>query len=79
VRFQVRYWRWASYVLVLGAVLGLVGIVLLLTLDVRTYIADGAEPQADSRGRPTSARRARSLSLLRARAHEVCGSSPAVP
>jgi hypothetical protein len=42
VRFQVRYWRWASYVLGLGAALGLVGIVLLLTLDVRTYIADHA-------------------------------------
>jgi hypothetical protein len=39
VRYRVRYWRWASYVIGLGAVLGLIGLALLLTLDVRGYIA----------------------------------------
>jgi hypothetical protein len=39
VHFRVQYWRWASYVLGLGSVLGLVGLVLLLTLDARGYIA----------------------------------------
>lgn len=38
VRYQVRYWRWASYVVGLSGVLGLIGLLLLLTLDVRTYI-----------------------------------------
>jgi hypothetical protein len=40
VHFRVRYWRWAAYVLGLGAVLGLVGLVLLLAVDVRGYIAE---------------------------------------
>jgi hypothetical protein len=39
VRYQVRYWRWASFVLGLGAVFGAIGLVLLLTLDVTSYIA----------------------------------------
>jgi hypothetical protein len=39
VRYQVRYWRWASYVLGLGGVLGSIGLLLLLTFDVRGYIA----------------------------------------
>jgi len=39
VRYRVRYWRWARYSLALGGALGLIGIVLLLTFDVRTYIA----------------------------------------
>ena len=39
VQFRVQYWRWASYALGLSGVLGLIGIVLLLTLDVRGYIA----------------------------------------
>lgn len=38
VRYQVRYWRWASYVMGLCGVLGLIGLVLLLAFDVRTYI-----------------------------------------
>jgi hypothetical protein len=38
VHYQVRYWRWASYVLGLGGALGLVGLALLLTADVRGYI-----------------------------------------
>jgi len=37
-RYRVRYWRWASYVLGLSAVLGVVGLVLLLAFDVRAYI-----------------------------------------
>jgi hypothetical protein len=39
VHFRVRYWRWASYVLALGGVLGLIGLILLLTFDVRGHIA----------------------------------------
>ena len=39
VRFRVRYSYWAGYVLGLSAVLGAVGLVLLLTVDVRGYIA----------------------------------------
>ncbi len=38
VRYHVRYWRWASYALGLSGVLGLIGLLLLLTLDVRGYI-----------------------------------------
>ena len=38
VHYQVRYWRWARYALALGAVLGVVGVMLLLSLDVRGYI-----------------------------------------
>jgi hypothetical protein len=39
VRYQVRFWRWASYALGLSGVLGTIGLLLLLTLDARTYIA----------------------------------------
>ena len=39
VQFRVQYWRWAAYVLGLSGVLGFVGLALLLTLDVRDYIA----------------------------------------
>lgn len=39
VRYDVRYWRWAAYAFALSGSLGLIGLVLLLTLDVRTYIA----------------------------------------
>jgi hypothetical protein len=39
VRFRVRYWRWASYALGLSGGLGLVGLTLLMTMDVRAYIA----------------------------------------
>lgn len=42
VEFKVQYWRWARYALGLGAVLGLFGLALLLTLDVRGYIARNA-------------------------------------
>ena len=39
VNYTVRYWRWASYVLSLSGFLGLIGLTLLLTTDVRSYIA----------------------------------------
>jgi hypothetical protein len=39
VQFRVLYWRWASYALAVSGVLGLIGLVLLLILDVRGYIA----------------------------------------
>ena len=39
VRYHVRYWRWAAYAVGLSGVLGLIGVALLLTLDVRGYIA----------------------------------------
>lgn len=42
VEFRVQYWRWAFYALGLGAVLGLIGLALLLALDVRGYIARNA-------------------------------------
>jgi hypothetical protein len=39
VHYRVRYWRWASYALALSGILGFVGVMLLLTLDVHGYIA----------------------------------------
>ena len=42
VHYRVRYWRWASYVLGLCGILGLIGLVLLLTVDVRRYIVQGS-------------------------------------
>jgi hypothetical protein len=39
VQYRVRYWRWASFTLGLSGILGLVGLLLLLALDVRGYIA----------------------------------------
>jgi hypothetical protein len=38
VRYRVRYWQWVQYALALSGVLGVIGLVLLLSLDVRTYI-----------------------------------------
>ena len=35
----MRFWRWASFALGLSGIFGLVGVVLLLALDVRGYIA----------------------------------------
>jgi len=43
VHYRVRFWRWASYAFGLSGVLGLIGITLLLTLDVRGYIATHGE------------------------------------
>ena len=39
IRYHVRYWQWARYALGLSGGLGLIGLVLLLGLDVRGYIA----------------------------------------
>jgi hypothetical protein len=39
LRYHVRYWRWAQYALGVSGGLGLVGIVLLLSVDVRGYMA----------------------------------------
>jgi hypothetical protein len=39
VHYRVRYWRWAGYAIGLSGILGCIGLVLLLTLDVRGYIA----------------------------------------
>jgi hypothetical protein len=38
IHYNVRYWQWARYALGLSAGLGLVGVILLLSLDVRGYI-----------------------------------------
>lgn len=45
VRYQVYYWRWASYVIGLGAVLGAIGLLLLVTFDVRSYISQSQSRQ----------------------------------
>lgn len=42
VHYQVRYWRWASSVLGFSGVMGLAGLLLLVTFDVRGYIASHA-------------------------------------
>jgi hypothetical protein len=39
IRYRVRYWRWAQYALGVSGGLGLLGIVLLLSVDVRGYMA----------------------------------------
>jgi hypothetical protein len=39
VRYDVRYWRWARYVIALCASLGAIGLALLLFADVRGYVA----------------------------------------
>ena len=38
IHYRVRYWRWASYVVGLSGVVGVIGAALLLTLDVRDYL-----------------------------------------
>jgi hypothetical protein len=40
IRYRIQYWRWAQFVLGLSAALGLIGLVLLLSFDVRGYIAE---------------------------------------
>ena len=40
ITYHVEYWRWAQFVLGLSAALGLVGLILLLAVDVRSYIAE---------------------------------------
>lgn len=38
VQYQVRYWRWAAYALGLCGAIGMVGLLLLLLADARSYI-----------------------------------------
>jgi hypothetical protein len=38
----VQYWRWAGYALGVSAILGIIGLSLLLAFDVRGYIASHA-------------------------------------
>jgi hypothetical protein len=40
--FRVRYWRWAAFALAVSGALGIFGVALLLTVDVRGYIASHA-------------------------------------
>jgi len=40
VHYRVRFWRWALYAIGLSGILGLIGVVLLLTVDVRVYLGD---------------------------------------
>jgi hypothetical protein len=40
VEYRVRYWRWARFGFVLCGVLGIIGVVLLLTTDARAYMED---------------------------------------
>jgi hypothetical protein len=39
VHYRVRYWRWAWFAIGLSGILGLIGLLLLVTFDVRGYIA----------------------------------------
>jgi hypothetical protein len=39
IRYHVRYWQWTWYALGLSGGLGLVGLALFLSLDIRSYIA----------------------------------------
>ena len=39
IHYHVRYWQWARFALGLSGSLGLVGLVLMFTFDVRAYIA----------------------------------------
>ncbi len=42
VRYRVTFWRWAAYAIGFCALLGTGGLAMLLTLDVRGYIAEHA-------------------------------------
>lgn len=39
LEYRVRYWRWATYVLAVGGILGVIGLVVLVSFDARGYIA----------------------------------------
>ena len=45
IEYRVRYWRWAAYAIGLGGILGLIGLVLLVSVDVRGYIASHPSTQ----------------------------------
>lgn len=38
LRYRVRYWRWTLFCVALGAALAAIGIALVLTFDVRSYL-----------------------------------------
>ena len=38
MHYRVRYWRWAFFGFALSGTLGLIGLTMLLSLDVRGYI-----------------------------------------
>jgi hypothetical protein len=42
VQFRVEFRRWAAYAVGFSGLLGLIGLILLFTLDVRSYIAEHA-------------------------------------
>ena len=48
VRYRVEYWRWAWYAIGLSGIFGLIGLLLIVTLDVRGYIA--SHPSAQVQG-----------------------------
>lgn len=39
IHYDVRYWRWTAYAVALCGALGVAGVAMLLTLDVRGYVA----------------------------------------
>ena len=45
IEYRVRYWRWAAYAIGLSGILGLVGLGLLVSFDVRGYIASHSTTQ----------------------------------
>jgi hypothetical protein len=45
IEYRVRYWRWAAYAIGLGGILGLIGLALLVSVDVRGYIASHPSTQ----------------------------------
>ena len=40
LHYHLRYWRWAIYCLGLCGVLGIVGVIFFLSLDIRSYITN---------------------------------------
>jgi len=45
VEYRVRFWRWTAFALALSGILGTIGLALLLTSDVRGYIASHSSAQ----------------------------------
>ena len=45
VRYRVEFWRWAWYAIGLSGIFGLIGLLLIVTLDVRGYIASHSSAQ----------------------------------
>ena len=40
IHYRIQYWPWAQFAIALSGGMGLIGVVLLLSFDVRGYIAD---------------------------------------